>query len=155
MSLLSRKNWLIVNKKATYQYKILERWEAGIVLKGTEVKSIRGGGVSFTDSFVRIRRGEIFLHNLHIAPYSATSFEYDPKRERKLLLHKSQIRKLTGILTQKGFTLIPLCIYFKKNKVKVEIGLAKGKKLYDKREKIKRKTVERETRHILKYRNFK
>ena len=146
---------MIVNKKATYQYKILEKWETGIVLKGAEVKSIREGKVNFTDSFIRVREGEVFLHNLHISPYSPSSFNHDPKRERKLLLHKSQIRKLTGILTQKGLTLIPLCIYFKKNKVKVEIGLAKGKKLYDKREKIKRKTVERETRHILKYRNFK
>jgi len=146
---------LIVNKKATYQYEIFERWEAGIVLKGTEVKSIREGRVSFIDSFVQIRGGEVFLYNLHIAPYSATSFDYNPKRERKLLLHKSQIRRLAGILTQRGLTLIPLCIYFKKNKVKVEIGLAKGKKLYDKREKIKRRIVERESRRILKYRNLK
>ena len=147
---------MIVNKKAAYQYEIFEKWEAGIVLKGTEVKSIREGRVSFADSFVRIRGEEVFLYNLHIAPYSsASSFNYDPKRERKLLLHKSQIRRLTGILTQRGLTLIPLCIYFKKNKVKVEIGLAKGKKLYDKREKIKRRIVERETRRALKDRDLK
>lgn len=145
---------MIVNKKATYQYEILEKWEAGIVLKGAEVKSIREGKVNFTDSFIRIREGEVFLYNLYISPYSASSFNHDPKRERKLLLHKPQIRRLTGVLAQKGLTLIPLCIYFKENKVKVEIGLAKGKKLYDKREKIKRRMMERETRRILKRKSF-
>ncbi len=145
---------MIVNKKATYQYEILEKWEVGIVLKGAEVKSIREGKVNFTDSYIRIREGEVFLHNLHISPYSASSFNYEPKRERKLLLHKPQIRRLSGILAQKGLTLIPLCIYFKENKVKVEIGLAKGKKLYDKREKIKRRIIERETRRIIKNRSF-
>ena len=145
---------MITNKKATYQYEILEKWEAGIVLKGTEVKSIREGKVNFTDSFIRVREGEVFLLNLHISPYSPSSLNQAPKRERKLLLHKRQIRKLTGILAQKGLTLIPLCIYFKRNKVKVEMGLARGKRLYDKREKIKRRIVERETRRILKNASF-
>jgi len=144
---------LIVNKKARYEYEILKRWEAGIVLKGAEVKSVREGKISFTNSFIRIKDGEAFLYNLHIAPYSNSSeSSYDPKRERKLLLHKSEIKKILGTLSQKGLTLIPLSVYFKKGKAKLEIGLAKGKKLYDKREKLKERTVEKEIRRALKSR---
>jgi len=141
---------MIVNKKATYDYEILETYEAGIALKGCEVKSIREGRVSFTDSFVRIRREEAWLSSLHIAPYSRGDETQDPKRDRKLLLHRREIRRLNGILSQKGLTLLPLRIYFKKNRVKVKIGLAKGKKKYDKREAIKRKDTEREMRREMK-----
>jgi SsrA-binding protein len=144
---------MITNKKATHDYHILERWEAGVVLKGSEVKSIREGKVNFIDSFVRVISGELFLHNLHIAPYARTSqLNLDPKRPRKLLLHHGEIRKLIGTLSQKGLTLIPLSIYFKKGKVKVGIGLAKGKRLYDKRKKLREISIEREIKRTLKER---
>jgi len=144
---------MITNKKATHDYHILERWEAGVVLKGSEVKSIREGKVNFIDSFVRVISGELFLHNLHIALYARTSQpNLDPKRPRKLLLHHGEIRKLIGTLSQKGLTLIPLSIYFKKGKVKVGIGLAKGKRLYDKRQKLREISIEREIKRTLKER---
>lgn len=142
---------MIVNKKARHKYEVVDKWEAGIVLKGSEVKSIRDGRVSFVDSFAQIRRGEIFLYNLHIAPYPFDHNPgYEPKRERKLLLHKKEIERLTGSLAQKGLTLIPLSIYFKKGRAKIEIGLAKGKRLYDKRRKLKEKAVDQEVKRILK-----
>jgi len=142
---------VIANKKARYKYEVVESCEAGIVLKGSEVKSIRDGRVSFVDSFAQIKKGEIFLYNLHIAPYPFDNNPgYEPKRERKLLLHKKEIEKLTGTLAQKGLTLIPLSIYFKKGRVKVEIGLARGKRLYDKRRKLREKAVEQEVRRTLK-----
>jgi len=143
---------MLVNKRAPHDYDILETYEAGIALKGCEVKSIREGRVSFTDSFVRIKNGEAWLSNFHITPYQRTqeSETYDPKRDRKLLLHKREIKKLSGAVSQKGLTLLPLRIYFKRNKAKVEIGLARGKKKYDKREDIKRKDIEREMRRQLK-----
>jgi SsrA-binding protein len=143
---------MIINKRAKYDYQILETYEAGIVLKGAEVKSIREGRVSFTDSFVRIKGREVWLCNLHIAPYFSATQNYDPKRERKLLFHKQEIKRLTGTLSQKGLTLIPLRIYFKRNRAKVEVGLAKGKRQYDKREKLKRKYVEREMKRVVKER---
>lgn len=144
---------MIINKKARYQYEILDKWEAGIVLKGSEVKSIREGRVIFGDSFARAKEGEIFLYNLHIDPYVFThERDYNPKKERKLLLHKVQIKRLMGTLTQKGLTLIPLSIYLKKGKVKLEIGLARGKRLYDKRRKLKEKAVDREVKSTLKER---
>lgn len=130
---------------------MVERYETGIVLKGSEVKSIRDGRVSFVDSFAQIKRGEIFLHNLHIAPYPFDNNPgYNPTRERKLLLHKNEIEKLTGTLAQKGLTLIPLSIYFKKGRAKVEIGLAKGRHLYDKRRKLREKAAEQEVKRTLK-----
>lgn len=130
---------------------MVERYETGIVLKGSEVKSIRDGRVSFVDSFAQIKRGEIFLHNLHIAPYPFDNNPgYNPRRERKLLLHKNEIEKLTGTLAQKGLTLIPLSIYFKKGRAKVEIGLAKGRHLYDKRRKLREKAAEQEVKRTLK-----
>jgi len=142
---------VIANKKARYKYEVVESCEAGIVLKGSEVKSIRDGRVSFVDSFAQIKKGEIFLYNLHIAPYPFDNNPgYEPKRERKLLLHKREISKLTGTLAQKGLTLIPLSIYFKKGRAKVEIGLARGKRLYDKRRKLREKAVEKEVRRTLK-----
>lgn len=141
---------MISNKRAIYDYKILETYEAGIVLKGSEVKSIRSGRASFTDSFARIKKGEIWLCNLHIASYSQGVEEYDPKRDRKLLLHKHQIKRLNSILSQKGLTLIPVRIYFKKNRAKVEVGLAKGKRKYDKRESLRRKDMDREMKRQLR-----
>jgi SsrA-binding protein len=142
---------VIANKKARYQYEVVKSYEAGIVLKGSEVKSIRDGRVNFVDSFAQIKRGEIFLYNLHIAPYPFdNSPGYNPRRERKLLFHKNEIEKLTGTSAQKGLTLIPLSIYFKKGRAKVEIGLAKGKRLYDKRRKLREKAVEQEVKRTLK-----
>lgn len=144
---------MIINKRAFHDYQILETEEAGIVLKGCEVKSIREKRVNFTDSFIRIKDGEAWLCNLHISPYGNAGWEsYDPRRDRKLLLHKRQIKRLSGILSQKGLTLIPLKIYFKKNRAKVEIGLARGKRRYDKREILRRKDIEREIKREIKER---
>lgn len=145
-----------VNRKARHEYEILDRWEAGIALKGSEVKSIREGRVSFTGSFAHIKEGEAYLHNLHIAPYSAMGYPAgDPKRDRKLLLHKREIQSLTGTLNQKGLTLIPLRIYFKRGIAKVEIGLARGRRLYDKRQKLKERDTKRQIEQTLKERDSK
>jgi len=142
---------VIANKKARYQYEVVESYEAGIVLRGSEVKSIRDGRVNFVDSFAQTKRGEIFLYNLHIAPYPFDNNPgYEPRRERKLLLHKNEIEKLTSTLARKGLTLIPLSIYFKKGRAKVEIGLARGKRLYDKRRKLRERAVEQEVERTLK-----
>lgn len=140
------------NKKAYYDYFIDETFEAGIVLKGSEVKSLLIGRANLKDSFARIKDEEIFLMNLHISPYAqADKFtQPDPERTRKLLLHKREINKLIGKTHEKGLTLIPTKIYFKNGKAKVEIALAKGKKLFDKRESIKKKTVEREMEKAVK-----
>lgn len=142
------------NKKAYYDYFIDETFEAGLVLKGSEVKSLLIGRANLKDSFARIKDEEIFLMNLHISPYAqADKFtQPDPERTRKLLLHKREINKLIGKTHEKGLTLIPTKIYFKNGKAKVEIALAKGKKLYDKRESIKKKTVEREMEKAVKIR---
>lgn len=136
---------IAVNKKARHDYHIDDEFEAGIVLVGTEVKSIREGRVSFKDSYADIKRNEIFLRNLHISPYSFAYYDnHESLRTRKLLLHKQEIKKLIIKVREKGYTIIPLKIYFKNNKIKVKIGLAKGKKLYDKRESIKEKDVKRD-----------
>ena len=142
----------IRNKKAFFDYEILERYEAGIELKGSEVKSLREGKASLRDSFVRIENGEAYLFNAYIAPYSHGGlFNHEPTRKRKLLLHKSEIKRLLGKSQEKGLTIIPLRIYFnERGKVKVEIALAKGKKLYDKRETIRRREQEREARRAMK-----
>ena len=133
------------NKKAFYNYFIEETYQAGISLLGTEVKSLREGRANLGDSYGTIKKGEIFLVDAHISPYSfANRFNHDPLRTRKLLLHKREIRRLIGKVKEKGFTLIPLRLYFSSGRVKVEMGLAKGKKLFDKRETLKRKTMERE-----------
>lgn len=133
------------NKKAWHDYFIEDRYEAGISLLGSEVKSLRLGKVSLGDSYAKIKNGEIYLVDAHISPYPyANRFNHDPLRPRKLLLHKREIQRLTGKVQEKGFTLIPLRLYFSDGKVKVELGLAKGKKQYDKRETLKRKTMERE-----------
>ncbi len=134
-----------VNRKARHDYFIDETYEAGIALVGTEVKSIRAGKVSMQDSFAEIIAGEAILQNLHISPYDKGGhFNHNPKRSRRLLLHKREIRKLLGLTTQKGYTLIPLRLYFKRGKVKLELALARGKKLYDKRRDIASRDAQRE-----------
>lgn len=133
------------NKKAYHDYFITDVFEAGMVLQGTEVKSLRLGKANLRDSFCRIRRGEIFVDNLHISPYDFGNREnHDPTRERKLLLHRDQIDKITRKVEERGFSLVPTKIYFKGGKVKLEIGLAKGKKLHDKRHTLKKKEADRE-----------
>lgn len=141
------------NKKARYNYEILETYEVGIELKGTEVKSIRNGKVNLTEGFVSVDNNEVFLKQVHISPYEQGNiFNVDPVRVRKLLLHKSEIAKLTGETTQKGYTLVPLTMYLKRGKVKLSIGLGKGKKLYDKREAIaKRENQIRVQRELKNY----
>lgn len=134
------------NKKAFYNYFVSDLVEAGIVLEGCEVKSVRAGGASLTDSFVVVKNGEMFLKNAYIKPYEKTSaFKPDEKRTRKLLLNKSEIQKFERLVKEKGFSIVPTKIYFNKTgKVKVEIGLAKGKKLYDKRQTLKEKSIKRD-----------
>jgi SsrA-binding protein len=140
-------NVISTNRKAYYDYEILDKFEAGIALKGTEIKSIREGRVNIKDSFARVVKEEVFLMNMHISPYSHGNIQnHDPLRTRKLLLHRNEINKLLGTLTKKGLALIPLSLYFKKNRVKVELALAKGKKEYDRREDIKKKDILREER---------
>jgi SsrA-binding protein len=139
------------NRKAFHDYHILETYETGVVLLGTEVKSIREGRVNLRDSFARAENGEVFVYNIHIQPYSHRGYaEHDPLRRRKLLLHAHEIRKLIGKTIEKGMTLVPLRMYFKDGKVKMALGLAKGKQLHDKRETIKRREVDRETRAAVK-----
>ncbi len=141
------------NRKAFHDYHILETFEAGVALLGTEVKAIREGRVNLRDSFARVEQGEVFLHNVHISPYSHRGYaEHEPLRRRKLLLHKQEIRKLLGKTTEKGMTVVPLRVYFKNGRVKVAIGLAKGKKEYDRRETIRRRETDRETRAAIKER---
>ena len=143
------KKLIAKNKKAKFDYHILDTYEAGIVLKGSEVKSIRQGKVSLSDSFAQIVRGEIFLFNMHISPYGKAQESLDAKRDRKLLLNKKEIRKIEGKLKNKGLTLIPLELYIKKNLVKASIALVKGKKKYEKREKIIKKEQKREMKKYL------
>lgn len=139
------------NRKARHDYFIEEKYEAGIALKGTEVKSLRAGKVSLRDSYAEVSHGEIFLHNMHISPYDqGNRFNHDPKRTRKLLLHKQEIKRLLGQTTQKGLTLIPLRLYFKKGRAKIELALARGKRLYDKREDLARRDAEREIARALR-----
>lgn len=140
------------NRKAYHDYFIEEKFEAGIVLRGTEVKSLREGRVNLQDSYASVHEGEIFLHHCHISPYShGNIMNHDPLRVRKLLLHKKEINKLLGKTQQKGLTLIPLRLYFsKRGQVKVELGLAKGKKLYDRRESLKTREAGREMERAIK-----
>ena len=140
------------NKKASFNYELLEKFEAGISLRGTEVKSIRQGKVSLKESYAEIKKGEAFLVNCHISPYEAASwFNHDPTRERKLLLHRREIKRLTGKIQEKGLTLIPTKVFFNdKGKVKIEVALAKGKRTYQKREVIRERDRDRELRAELK-----
>ena len=143
-----------VNRQARHNYFIEETYEAGLVLKGSEVKSLRDGKANLKDSYARIQNGEAFLVNAHISPYpGANRFNHDPTRARKLLLHGRQIERLTGKTKERGFTLIPLRLYFKNGRAKVELGLARGKKLYDKREALRRKIAQREVERSLKARH--
>lgn len=143
------------NKKAYHDYFIEETFEAGIALHGTEVKSLRMGKCSVKESFVRIEKGEVYVYNMHISPYEKGNiFNKDPLRTRKLLLHKSEIRKMTGTIAQKGYTIVPLKVYLKGSLVKVEIGLARGKKLYDKRQDIAKKDQRREAERNYKISNL-
>lgn len=143
------------NKKAYHDYFIEEKIETGIVLHGTEVKSLRMGKCSVKESFIRIENGEVFIYGMHISPYEKGNiFNKDPLRVRKLLLHKTEINKIAGKLAEKGYTLVPLQVYFKDGKAKVEIGLAKGKKLYDKRQDIAKKDQRRESEREFKIRNL-
>ena len=143
------------NKKAYHDYFIEETYEAGIALHGTEVKSLRMGKCSIKESFVRNEKGEVFIYGMHVSPYEKGNiFNRDPLRVKKLLLHKGEINKLVGKIAEKGFTLVPLKVYFKGSLVKVEIGLAKGKKLYDKRADIAKKDMRREAEKEFKVRNL-
>ncbi len=142
-----------LNRQAFHQYHIFEVFEAGMVLRGTEVKSIRAGRVNLKDGYGMVKAGEVWLLNCHISPYEqGNRMNHEPLRSRKLLLHRQETRKLIGKTRERGMTLVPLRIYFRKGRAKCEIALAKGKKLYDKREKERRKTVERETRQAMKQR---
>ena len=141
------------NRKAHHDYHILHTYEAGIVLLGTEVKSIREGHVNLRDSFARVEGAEVFIYNVHVSPYSHRGYaDHEPTRRRKLLLHKGEIRKLIGKTVERGMTLVPVRMYLKNGRVKVVVGVAKGKKLYDKRETIRRREAERETRRAIKQR---
>jgi SsrA-binding protein len=139
------------NRKARHDYHLFDTYEAGLVLLGTEVKAIREGRVNLKDSYGRVESGEVFLHNVHISPYSHRGYaDHDPIRRRKLLLNKDEIRKLVGKTVERGFTLVPVRMYFKNGRVKVAVSLAKGKKVHDKRETIRRRELERETRAAVK-----
>ena len=141
------------NRKAHHDYHILGTYEAGIVLFGTEVKSIREGRVNLRDSFARVEGGEVFIYNIHVSPYSHRGYaDHEPTRRRKLLLHKGEIRRLIGKTVERGMTLVPVRMYLKNGRVKVVVGVAKGKKTYDKRETIRRREAERETRRAIKQR---
>ena len=143
------------NKKAYHDYFIEDKYEAGISLAGTEVKSLRMGKCSIKEAFVRIEDGEVFVYGMHVSPYEKGNiFNKDPLRVKKLLLHKYEINRLLGKIKEKGYTLVPLQVYFKDGKVKVEIGLAGGKKLYDKREAIAKKDQRREAEKEFKVRNL-
>lgn len=145
----------IVNREARFNYFVLESIECGIVLTGTEIKSIRDGKCNLKDSYARIRNNEIYLLNMNVAEYKEGNiFNHNPKRTRKLLLHKNEILKLSSKIEQDGLTLVPLKLYFKKNKVKILLGLCKGKKTYDKRETIKERDLKREANKLQKY-NYK
>ena len=131
------------NPVAKHNYEIIDTIETGIVLTGTEIKSIRNGKVNLKDSYASVQNGEIYIHSMHISPYEQGNiFNRDPLRDRKLLLNKSEIRRLVGLIQQKGYTLVPISMYFKKSFVKIELGIGKGKKLYDKREDLKKKDAD-------------
>lgn len=147
------KRLIAENRKARHDYHVLDVFEAGVVLLGTEVKAIREGRVNLRDSYARLDKGEIWLLNLHISPYSHRGYaDHAEKRQRKLLMHRHEIQKLTGKVAEKGLTLVPLEMYFKDGRVKVALALAKGKQEHDKRETIRRREIDRETRAAVKSR---
>ena len=144
------KKVVATNRKARYDYEILETMETGIVLKGPEVKSLRAGKVGFQDAFARVMRGEVWLHKLHITPYEqANRFNEDPLRSRKLLLGRHEIRRLIGKVEEKGLTLVPLDLHFRRGFAKVTLGLARGRRMHDKRQELKRLVQEREARRAV------
>lgn len=139
------------NRRARHEYDVLERLEAGIALTGTEVKSVRAGKVSIAEAFARVEKGEVWLHDMHISPYEPGGrWNVDPLRPRKLLLHRKEIRKLVGGVEEKGRTLVPLEIYFKRGRAKVELAVAKGRKLHDKRDALKRQEAKREVERAVR-----
>jgi SsrA-binding protein len=143
---------ITVNRKASHEYFIIQTYEAGIILTGTEVKSLRQGKANLVDSYAALKDGEVWLHSVHISPYEQGNiYNHEPTRTRKLLLKKSEIRKLIGKVKEKGLTLIPLRLYFKEGKVKVELALAKGKKVYDKRASIAKKDLQRDQERRIKF----
>ena len=151
MARVKNKNNLAENRKARHDYFVEETIEAGIALVGTEVKSIRAGKCNLKDCYADVRNGEVFIYNMHISPYEQGNiFNVDPLRERKLLLHKEQIARFNGLIAREGYTLIPLSLYLKEGKVKVALGLCRGKKNYDKREAIKKRDTERLIKKELK-----
>lgn len=136
---------VVKNRKARHEYHILETWEAGLVLQGTEVKALRDGRANLQDAFARVEGGELWLYNVHISPYEpGNRFNHDPLRRRKLLLHRQEIRKLVGKVEQEGLTLVPLEIYFRRGIAKITLALVRGKKLHDKRDDLRRRSAERE-----------
>lgn len=142
----------ILNKKARYDYELLDKYEAGIVLTGTEIKSIRKGSANLKDSYAIIKNGEVFLLNMHISAYKEGNiFNHDETRTRKLLLHKSEIRKINDKISIKGLTLVPVRLYFERGKAKIELAVARGKHTYDKKETIKQRDIEREMKKSIKY----
>jgi len=153
MSKTAERKLVTKNRQAFHNYEIIDSYEAGIVLEGTEVKSIREGRINLKDSYAHVKDGELWLNNCHISPYPQASFsQHDPVRPRKLLLHAKQISKLTGETTRKGLTIVPLSVYFLGNRIKVEIAVARGKQSFDKRETERRKTIERDIQAELKRR---
>ena len=154
MARVKNKNNLAENRKARHDYFVEETIEAGIALVGTEVKSIRAGKCNLTDCYADVRNGEVFIYNMHISPYEQGNiFNVDPLRERKLLLHKEQISRFNGLIAREGYTLIPLSLYLKEGKVKVALGLCRGKKNYDKRDSMLEKAHKRDMERALKERN--
>lgn len=144
---------VIKNKKAFYDYEIIDRYEAGVILQGTEVKAIRENKVHLKDSYARVKEGELWLENCHIGTYShGANANHEAQRSRKLLLHRKEIKKLIGKSIRRGFTIVPLSLYFKQGRVKVEIALARGKQVHDKREKARRKAIDRDVQMELKRR---
>ena len=142
------------NRKARHEYELYDRFEAGLVLQGTEIKSIRRGKVQLKDSYISFQKGEAFIKGMHISPYEQGNiFNVDPLRERKLLLHKEQISRFNGLIAREGYTLIPLSLYLKEGKVKVALGLCRGKKNYDKRDSMLEKAHKRDMERALKERN--
>jgi SsrA-binding protein len=140
-----------VNRQAAHHYHLLDRFEAGLVLTGTEVKSARDGHVTLRDAYAELKNGEVWLINAHISPYSHGNYRnHEPLRERKLLLHRQEIRRLIGKVKERGFTLVPLRLYLKRGRIKAEIALAKGKNVHDKRETIRRKEAEKEARQAVR-----
>lgn len=148
---MAAKKAVVTNRKAYRDFFIDETYEAGLVLQGTEVKSLRSSRANLKDSYAQVKNGEVFLYNMHISPYSHGNISnHEPRRTRKLLLHKNEIRRLIGKTKERGYTLVPLKVYFSRGVAKVELGLAKGKKLYDKRREIAEKTAQREIERALR-----